>query len=204
MLSRKTDTVGNLEVIAIEDKVRLLHYNPSLQTIGESRLPAKETLTMFWNFHVDPVVDIVKRLAGKYGANYWLLWLAAILHDIARVHDQQPHDKIGSEMAYDFLRDNGISAYHASEAQKTILTHSCKKYKPKSLEQKILATADALAHFQHPFYLWYHSISPEPFEKLLEGNLRKINHDFHEKIFFDEERESVRAEYEIMKKWCTR
>jgi HD domain len=198
------DNLGAMDIMAFEEKVRLIHLNPPSANLRESMLPAKDTLTMFWDFHVKPVIEIVKNMAGKYGACYNALWLAAILHDIARVYDKQPHDKIGSEMAYDFLRDSGFSAHIAHFVQAIILTHSCKKYRPDSPEQKILATADATAHFKHPFYLWYHTISPEPFEKLLEWNLRKINHDFHHKILFDEERESVRAEYEILKKWCTR
>jgi putative nucleotidyltransferase with HDIG domain len=194
----------SLDIMAIEGKVKQIHYDPPYPVIGESRLDAKETLTMFWDFHVKPVIEITKKLAPKYKADFIACWLAAILHDIARVYDRQSHDTVGAQMAFDFLRQNGISADDAFSVQTVMVTHSCKKAKPFQLEQKILATADALAHFQHPFYLWYHSISPEPFEKLLEGNLRKINHDFHEKIFFEEERESVRAEYEIMKKWCTR
>lgn len=198
------ERIGSFEIMALEEKVRQIHFNPPIPKLQESMLSAKDTLIMFWDFHVKPVVEIVKNMACKYSGDFDAVWLAAILHDIARAHDKQPHDKIGSEMAYDFLRDNRFSARISSSVRAIIITHSCKKYKPESLEQKILATADALAHFQHPFYLWYHTISPEPFEKLLVWNLKKINHDFHEKIFFDEERESVRAEYEIMKKWCTR
>ena len=195
---------SSMDIMAFEEKVRQIHLNPPIPNLRESTLSAKDTLTMFWDFHIKPVIEIVKNMACKYSADFNALWLAAIFHDIARVHDKQPHDKVGAEMAYDFLRDNGASAFIASPVQAIILTHSCKKYKPESLEQKVLATADAVAHFQYPFYLWYHSISPEPFEKLLEWNLKKINHDFHRKIFFAEERESVRAEYKILKRWCER
>lgn len=195
---------SSLDIMAFEEKVRQIHLNPPIPKLRESTLSAKDTLTMFWDFHVKPVVEIVKIMACKYGADYNSLWLAAILHDIARAHDKEPHDEVGAEMAYDFLRDNGLSAYHASPVQAIILTHSCKKHKPESLEQKVLATADAVAHFQHPFYLWYHTISPEPFEKLLAWNLKKIERDFRRKIFFKEERELVRGQYETMKQWCTR
>lgn len=194
----------NSRIIRLQRKVRDLHYNPPINHHSESRISAQETLSQFWEVHILPVIEISKRLALKYGANLPIVWLASVIHDIARVYDLDPHDLRGAKIGYQLVLAEGFERSIARDTAATALPHSCKKWMPKTPEQKILATADALAHFQHPFYLWYHSISPEPFEKLLEWNLRKINHDFHEKIFFKEERESVRAEYEIMKKWCTK
>ncbi len=81
------------------------------------------------------------------------------------------------------------------------MTHRCKKYKPQTLEQKILATADAISHFKPPFYLWFSTISTKPLKEQLESNLQKLERDYNEKIFFEDERNSVRKEYEVLKNW---
>jgi putative nucleotidyltransferase with HDIG domain len=187
----------------IEEKVRLLHFNPPISEVRESRLSAKETFSLFWIYHVKPVINITKELTLKYAADPYTMWLSAILHDIARLYDKEPHDKVGAEMAYDFLRDNKVSAFYAHKVQSTILTHSCKKYPAITLEQRVLATADAMAHFQRPFYLWYCSVSHEPFEKLLEWYLKKIQHDIDVKISFPDEKKQVLEEYKMLMNWCS-
>ncbi|KKQ45903.1 MAG: hypothetical protein US63_C0009G0014 [Candidatus Moranbacteria bacterium GW2011_GWC2_37_8] len=140
-------------------------------------------------------------MAVKYGADLEVVWLAAMLHDIARLEDLEPHDEIGSEKAYKILIERRFNLELAKEVSSTILTHRCKKYAPETLEQKIIATADAMAHFIPPFYFWIGKYSNKSFEEVLEKNRNKLERDFNEKIFFEEERKLVAIHYEILKKW---
>jgi len=161
----------------------------------------KEMFGDFWFIHVKPTIDHSKALAKKYKANTETVWLSAILHDIARLDDKEPHDEIGSEKAHRMLLGEGFSEEIAEKVRNTILTHSCKKHKPKTLEQKILATADALVHFKTPFYLWFSYISNKSFTDNLESGLRKIKKDYNDKIFFKEEKKLIKKEYKILKNW---
>jgi HD superfamily phosphohydrolase YqeK len=184
----------------IEEEVRQLHFGPVPIQLSWSQSDTKSTLSGFWTYHIKPVIEIAKRLAGKYNqSDFCTVWLAALLHDIARIYDKEPHDEIGAEMAKDFLQRHGICP--GFNVRSTIMTHSCLKHKPTTLEQKILATADAMAHFQQPFYVWFSHITSQTFEEQQASMMRKLDHDFNHKIFFDEERESVRPHYEVMKSW---
>jgi len=185
----------------IEEKVKNLHLNSIQKNHSITNKNTKEMFTLFWFLHLKPVIDYSKELAKKYNANIETVWLSAILHDIARLDNLEPHDEISSERAYNILLEEGFSKKISTEVKNIILTHRCKKYKPRTLEQKILATADAMSHFKAPFYLWFSFISDRPFKEQLESNFKKLERDYNEKIFFEEERKSVEKEYEVLKKW---
>ena len=58
-----------------------------------------------------------------------------------------------------------------------------------------------MAHFIPPFYLWIGKYSNKSFSDVLEKNRKKIERDYNEKIFFEDEKESVRGQYEVLKSW---
>jgi len=185
----------------LEEEIRDLHLHPKQNSHSLTKRDMVETFSVFWFLHLKPVIDYSKELAKKYNANLEVIWLSAILHDLARLDDLEPHDEISSERAYNMLLEKGFNKEIAEEVKKTILTHRCKKHKPETLEQKILATADAISHFKPPFYFWFSSISSKPLKEQLEGSLQKVERDYNEKIFFKDERELVKKEYEVLKSW---
>lgn len=185
----------------LEEKIKDLHLHPKQNKHSLTKKDATETFSLFWFVHVKSVIDYSKELAKKYNANLEVVWLSATLHDLARLDDLEPHDEISSERAYELLQKEGFNKEIAEEVKKTILTHRCKKYKPETLEQKILATADAMSHFKPPFYLWFSSVSPKPLKEQLENSLQKVERDYNEKIFFKDERNSIKKEYEVLKNW---
>ena len=198
---RKYRIMETSHIEELEEKIKGLHLHPKQESPSLVKKGAAETFSIFWFLHLKPVISYSKELAIKYNANMEIAWLSAILHDLARLDDLEPHDEISSEKAYSMLLEEGFKKELAEDAKKTILTHRCKKHKPKTLEQKILATADAMSHFKTPFYFWFSSISSKPLKEQLEGNARKIERDYNEKIFFEDERESVKKEYEALKSW---
>jgi uncharacterized protein len=185
----------------LEEKIKKLYLNPSQKDHSLTNKDAKEVWSNFWFLHLKFVIDYSKKLAKKYNADLEIIWISAILHDIARLDDLEPHDEIGSEKAYNILLEEGFDKEIAEKVKNTILTHSCKRYKPQTLEQKILSTADAVSHFKKPFYLWFSFICVISFKEQIKGGLTKIEKDYNEKIFFEEEREFVRKEYEVLKNW---
>lgn len=155
----------------------------------------------FWDYHVKPVINQAKELAEKYKADSEVVWLAAILHDLGQLDALEPHEEISSEKAYNILLEENFEKKIAGKVKDTILTHRCNKHFPSNLEQKILATADALTHFRAPHYFWIARKSQKTFSDLLKKYAEKVERDFKDKIFFDNERRMVEKEYEALKKW---
>jgi hypothetical protein len=185
----------------LEEKIKNLHLHPKQKKHSVTKKNIVDTFSIFWLLHLKPVIDYSKKLAKKYKANLKVVWLSAILHDLARLDDLEPHDEISSKMAYDLLLREGFSKNIAEEVKKTILTHRCKKHKPQTLEQKILATADAISHFKPPFYLWFSSISSKTLKQQFESSLLKLERDYNKKIFFKDEKNLVKKEYNVLKSW---
>lgn len=189
------------KIAQLEGEVRDLLYNPVVEQHSFSNFQAAEFYRWFWEIHVKQVIEFSKQMAVKYGADLEVVWLAAILHDIARLEDLEPHDEIGSKKAYEILIKKGFDSKLAHEVEITILTHRCKKYAPETLEQKIVATADAMAHFIPPFYFWIGKYSNKDFADVLEKNRKKIERDYNEKIFFEDEKKLVELQYGVLKSW---
>lgn len=185
----------------LEEEIKNLHYNPQITKHSFSDIDTKEFYNWFWNIHIKPVIEYSKRMAEKYGADIEAVWLGATLHDIARLSDEEPHDEIGSEKAYKILLEKGFGKELAEKVKKIILTHRCRKYPPETLEQKIVASADAMAHFLPPFYLWIGKYSNKTFSEILENNMKKIERDYNEKIFFEDEKRLVEKQHKILKNW---
>lgn len=184
-----------------EEKIKKLHettiYNGPCLSVADKTTYWKE----FWHYHIAAVIDIAKQLAKDYQADMLVVWLAAMLHDISKLSEKEPHEKYGSDMAYEMLVQEGFDKETALKVKSAILTHRCKNNPPTTLEEKIVASADAVSHFTAPFYLWFMRYLELEVSLLMEKSAYKLERDFNEKIFFEKERESVRAEYETLKKW---
>ncbi len=189
------------KIVQLEGEIKGLHYNPVMERHSFSNSRTEEFYKQFWEIHVKQVIEFSRQMAVKYGADLEVVWLAAILHDIARLDDYEPHDVIGSETAYMLLIEKGFKYSLAEKAKVAILRHRCKEYVPETLEQKIIATADAMAHFIPPFYFWIAKYSNKSFEEVLEKNKGKIERDYNDKIFFEDERVLVSGQYEMLKSW---
>jgi len=187
----------------LEEEIKTSHYNPQVARYSFSELETKEFFNTFWDIHIKPVIEYSKQMAEKYNADIDAVWLGAILHDIARLTDEEPHDEIGSKIAYEMLIEKSFDKELAEKVRGIILTHRCRKYPPETIEQKIVASADAMAHFIPPFYLWFAKYTSKPLSEMLESNLKKIERDYNEKIFFEDEKKMVEKEYNTMKNWLS-
>ena len=184
-----------------EDEIKGLYINPASLRRDLSISETREFYSSLWNVHVKPVIEYGKQLAEKYDADLEIVWLASILHDIARLDDVENHDEVGSEKAYEILLEKGFGENAAKRVRETILTHSCKQHMPETIEQKVVASADAMSHFLAPFYLWMGRHSDKDFKEFQKKNLQRIEHDFNDKIFFEDEKRIVKNQYDILKRW---
>ncbi len=174
----------------LEDEIRDLFVSHS-----------DEDWQVFWFLHLKFVIEKSKELAEKYGGDLEVIWLSAILHDIAQLETEENHEILGSQKAYEMLLEKGFEIEIAEKVRDVILTHRVNRYKPENLEQKILATADAISHFSTAHYLWISHVSKKSFAKLLEKFSEKIERDYGEKIFFEDERKEIEKQYKVLKSW---
>tara|TARA_Y100000310_G_C20407049_1_gene680170 strand:- start:73 stop:612 length:540 start_codon:yes stop_codon:yes gene_type:complete len=106
-----------------------------------------------WENHVKSVVKYSKILAKKMKADKEICEVSAWLHDIIKIKHSKAksHHIKGSIEAEKILKNLNYPEDKIKKIKQCILTHSSdKKYQPKSKEARILASADALSHFDNP------------------------------------------------------
>ena len=182
-------------MVAKLENIRSLIYN---ECQWEPRLQ------WFWKSHIVVVEECAKELATQEKANMEIVMLGVYLHDIAQIRkidDEEKHDIVGAVVAENIMRQYGYDILTIEKVKGLILAHRCKDRKPETLEEKILATADAVSHFRGDFYLyllWQHD-PKETLEASIQYDLEKMERDFREKIFFKSARKKITPAYEAFK-----
>lgn len=107
-----------------------------------------------WTHHITSVVQFGRELAAVTGADGEIVELAALLHDYAGIKDvalELEHHLHGAALARDLLATLAYPEARAERVAACILTHRASRklkpqLKPRSLEARVLASADAAAH----------------------------------------------------------
>ena len=115
-----------------------------------------------WELHIQPVVKYSLFLGKKLGADLEVLELSALLHDYANLIDNKKYDKqhhvYGASFARKILK-NLLPEEKINHITDSILSHrGSSKIKAKTLEAKIIRSADAMSHITEladMFYLVY-------------------------------------------------
>jgi uncharacterized protein len=100
--------------------------------------------------HVDRVYNLAIKIAEDEGANINIVKLAAYLHDIGRKEEMESkgsfcHAERGSELAGEILSKYNLDKDVIENVKHCILSHrSNNKYKPETIEAKVLFDADKL------------------------------------------------------------
>ena len=108
--------------------------------------------------HVLGVKNYAVSLAKAYRADEFIVTIASYLHDLyyIQTHNHEIHEIKGSEIANKLLKKYHINENEIELISKCILHHrGSKESKRESIEEKIVACADAMDHinrFQHMFY----------------------------------------------------
>jgi hypothetical protein len=116
------------------------------------------------------------------------------------------HSEKSVEIADKLLRESGFSDAQTQQIIADILPrHSCRGgVVPESLEGKVMATADAVAHLVTSFYpdaVERMRAEGRDMQKCKEWMQEKIARDFEVKIFFNDVREQIRSRYEQLYVW---
>ena len=104
-----------------------------------------------WRDHIESVVKFSEILARKLNADIEICLISAWLHDIKKIKgEKDKHHVHGSEEAGEILMKLYYPADRIEKVKHCILTHSSDmNYIPKSIEAKVITSADALSHFSN-------------------------------------------------------
>lgn len=111
-------------------------------------------------YHINPVVEIACEMAKKMNADIQVVEVAAYFHDITKMTgERKNHHLTGAKFAEEFLRDYNIEKEKIEQIKNCIKKHrGTSEFTRDKTEEKIVATADAVAHIKYPltlFYAWY-------------------------------------------------
>lgn len=156
--------------------------------------------------HIFIVAENAKLLAKRFGANMDIVIAASMLHDIAdaiMARENPEHEERGNLIARDYLKECDFGADEIKIiVDDAIKFHGCKNSEiPKTLEGKVMATADATAHLKSDFYDYALIFlkKTDSMEEIKNWALPKIERDYWSKIFFDEIRTEAKVDYERVK-----
>lgn len=158
-----------------------------------------------WLFenHVFVVADNAVELARRFGADPDLSRASALLHDIADAvmsRFDPGHSSETIEIALRLLKASGYKDDEIRVIVEDVLPlHSCREAQtPQTIEGKVLATADGLAHLKTDFYLYalWAKGREKSYEEAIDWLRNKLHKDYHNKILFDEIKSEVKLDYE--------
>lgn len=153
-----------------------------------------------FKYHILNVVRFSEMLADKYNANKFVVILASYLHDIIYIQtsNHETHEIVGAEFVKDYLSKFNISEKEIALISLCVLNHrGSKKSKKESVEEKIVASADAMDHIDRCLSMLYRSGNKD-FNSALEFMKGKIKRSW-EKIELTKAREIVKPKYEAAK-----
>ena len=153
-------------------------------------------------YHIEAVVRNAEILANKYNADKEICIIAAWLHDIASITDYklyEEHHIHGAKIASEILRKFNYDDDKIELVKECILNHRGSiDNKRLSKEEKIIADADAISHFDSIpslLYLAYKERNmnieegKEFVKSKLERSFKKLSDE--SKIFYKEKFENV-------------
>ncbi len=104
-----------------------------------------------WDHHIELVYKIATEICPEYGADYHIVALASLLHDVASVTNKdytEEHHVIGASIAEELLKPYNLAPEDIELIKMCILNHRGSRLVEKTTPEEIcVADADAMAHF---------------------------------------------------------
>ncbi len=156
-----------------------------------------------WSHHIVSVVKYAKILAKKLGADEEVCEIAALLHDYASVLNKNwypEHHIHSARLAEEILSKYNYPKEKIEAVKHCILSHrGSKEFARKTLEAKVLASADSMAHFDNVHSLLYLAFVRHKMA-IDEGTqwvLSKLEQSWRK--LMPEAREMIKEKYEAIK-----
>jgi len=155
-----------------------------------------------WEHHILPVVKYSKMLAKKLGADEEVVELAALLHDYGAVNgDPDEHHISGTKEAEKILKKFNYPKEKIEKIKHCIYAHrGSQPIKRETIEAEIIASADAMAHYEDVPSLFYLVFAKHKLdiEEGVESLKDKLARDW--KKLMPQAREMIEAKYETIKR----
>ncbi len=152
--------------------------------------------------HILGVVRFAEILADEYKANKFVVLLAAYLHDIYHLQtkNHEFHEIEGSKFVLDYLKQFDISQEDINLVSLCILNHrGSKNHKKESIEEKIVACADAMDHIDRCLRMFYRANNKgDSYEVSAKFISEKLQRSWN-KIELDKAKDIVRDKYQAAK-----
>lgn len=147
--------------------------------------------------HILGVRDFSIQLAREYRANLFVVTLSAYLHDIHYIQTKNHdiHEIEGSKFAREYLKQYGLSERETAHIASCILYHRGSKESPRrTIEEKIIASADAMDHISRFQEMFYRVSKERDYKEAVKWMSEKIKRGWN-KIELKKGREIVKEKY---------
>ena len=160
----------------------------------------KECDDFDYKYHVLPVVEHAEKLAEICDVNKEVVELSAWLHDIGRIKfGARNHELTGAGEAGKILRQFGYPDEIIEQVEHCILAHrGSGSIQPQTMEAKVVAAADALAHFDMflPMLTAMGKRGKGKDDKIIYGWIyEKMERDWNKKILIPEAMKIAEEKY---------
>lgn len=152
-------------------------------------------------FHFIPVVQYAEELVDELGGDKEVVLLAAWLHDIGSIiYGRHDHHITSAKIAEDKLNEFGYPVEKIEMVKKCIQNHrGSQPCIRKSLEEKIIAEADALSAFESIAGLFKAAFIYENLDQgTAKESVRKKLENKWAQLIFDKSKEIIRPKYEAI------
>ena len=160
----------------------------------------------FFPVHLLGVEKFAKNLLKKLPkADKEVVLLGVWLHDLQRIRGKKgDHAKVGARETEKVMKRFRYPKETISHVKEIISAHSCNTHlMPKTLEGKILASADAMSHYINDFYLIIATTGESNLNDFKKWALEKITKDYNKKIFFGFAKKLIEKRHKVLKEILT-
>ena len=152
------------------------------------------------DYHIVAVMKYARILAELSNANQDVVELAAILHDIGRIRfGGKNHGTTGIPEAEKIMKDHNVPQEIIDEVKHCVESHMSKEIMPRTEIAKIIANADAMAHFDMLPVFFYYRGKKLSFEDTFKRVEEKIEHNWQTKLTIPEAKQMVEEKYKAIK-----
>jgi hypothetical protein len=152
-----------------------------------------------WIFpqHFDIMLEQILKMCKKYGGDREICSLAAILHDTGLVYKRtspgpEGHEERSLEYAKSLLTKYGFGTKTVEQILECIMATDPQAV-PKTINAKIVRTADALSQFLSCHFIAKAAFSTEDFNEYIDWLDEKVNGNYKKICFKDEKKEADHA-----------
>lgn len=189
---------------------RIDELQAAVKSLYDAKNPGRaDWADWIYDNHVLVVANYATELAQRYGENEDTARAAALLHDVAdsvMKREDERSEQTSLDMATELLKKHGYSDEEIDRiVSDGIRYHGCHDGRvPQFMEGKILATADSMAHLKSDFYVFAIKNFSDDLEVTKAWGLKKIDRDYYAKVLFDDVREELKPDYELLKNLFSR